>query len=102
MSECDAEEETDGRLLIDGGPRLLPVLREILRRHGVRRAAFFGSGARGQESESSDVDLLVEFAPGRSLLDQAALELDLIALFGREVEVVTYRKGPESPLLSSG
>jgi predicted nucleotidyltransferase len=37
------------------------------------------------------VDLLVEFAPGRSLLDQAALELDLIALFGREIEVVTYQ-----------
>jgi predicted nucleotidyltransferase len=72
-------------------PRLMPALREILRRHGVTRAAFFGSVARGQETKDSDVDLLVEFAPGRSLLDQAALELDLIALFGREVEVVTYQ-----------
>ena len=77
--------------IIDDAPRLLPALREILRRHGVTRAAFFGSVARGQETESSDVDLLVEFAPGRSLLNQAALELDLIALFGREVEVVTYQ-----------
>ena len=78
-------------LLIDDAPQLLPKLREILRRHGVTRAAFFGSVARRQETEDSDVDLLVEFALGRSLLDQAALELDLIALFGREVEVVTYQ-----------
>ena len=78
-------------LLTDNLSRLMPPLREILRRHGVTRAAFFGSVARRQETEGSDVDLLVEFAPGRSLLDQAALELDLIALFGREVEVVTYQ-----------
>ena len=79
------------RLLIDDTSQLMPKLREILRRHGVTRAAFFGSVARGQESENSDVDILVEFAPGHSLFDQAALELDLIALFGREVEVVTYQ-----------
>lgn len=78
-------------LLTDNLSGLMPALREILGRHGVTRAAFFGSVARGQENEQSDVDLLVEFAPGRSLLDQAALELDLIALFGREVEVVTYQ-----------
>ena len=78
-------------LLIGDAPQLLPKLREILRRHGVIRAAFFGSVARGQETKDRDVDLLLEFAPGRSLLDQAALELDLIALFGREVEVVTYQ-----------
>ena len=78
-------------LLTDDLSRLMPALREILRRHGVTRAAFFGSVARKQETEDSDVDLLVEFAPGRSLLDQAALELDLIALFGCEVEVVTYQ-----------
>jgi hypothetical protein len=79
------------RLLIEDAPQLLPVLREILQRHGVTRAAFFGSVARGQETEGSDVDFLVEFAPGRSLLDQSALELDLITLFGREVEVITYQ-----------
>ena len=68
-----------------------PSSARSLRRHGVTRAAFFGSVARGQESENSDVDILVEFAPGHSLLDQAALELDPIALFGREVEIVTYQ-----------
>ena len=78
-------------LRIGDARHLMPARREILRRHGGQRTAFFGSVARGQESAQSDVDLLVEFAPGRSLLDQAALELDLIALFGREIEVVTYQ-----------
>jgi hypothetical protein len=57
----------------------------------VTRAAIFGSVARGQANEESDLDLLVEFAPGRTLLDLAALEIDLIALVGRPVDVVTYR-----------
>jgi predicted nucleotidyltransferase len=66
-------------------------IRPALRTHGVVRAALFGSVARGTSGPSSDVDLLVEFAPGASLLDLAALELDLTTLLGRPVEVVTYR-----------
>jgi hypothetical protein len=61
-----------------------------LRAHGVVRAAIFGSVARGTATDTSDVDLLVEFSRGRSLVDQAALELDLTEMFGRAVEVVTY------------
>ncbi|HLJ80898.1 MAG TPA: nucleotidyltransferase family protein [Ktedonobacterales bacterium] len=63
----------------------------ILRSHGVVRASVFGSFARGTQREASDLDLLVEFAEGRGLLDQAALEADLSEHFGREVEVITYR-----------
>lgn len=66
------------------------ALLACLRSHGVVRAAVFGSFARGTASVASDVDLLVEFSPGRSLVDQAALELDLLQLFGRPVEVITY------------
>ncbi len=64
---------------------------EALRAHGVTHAAIFGSVARGTANAASDLDMLVEFAPGRTLLDQAALEIDLIALIGRPVDVVTYR-----------
>jgi uncharacterized protein len=63
----------------------------ILRAHGVVHAALFGSFARGTPQEHSDVDLLVEMPEGTSLLDLAALELDLIDALGRPVEVVTYR-----------
>lgn len=67
---------------------------EILRicaKHGARNVRVFGSVARGEAGEDSDVDFLVEFEPGRSLLDQASLVLDLEELLGRKVDVVTER-----------
>lgn len=39
--------------------------------HGARNVRVFGSVARGEADEKSDIDLLVEFEPGRSLLDHA-------------------------------
>ena len=65
---------------------------EILRiaaKHGARNVRVFGSLVRGEAGAQSDIDLLVEFEPGRSLLDQAALALDLEDLLGRKVDVVT-------------
>jgi len=73
--------------------RLLQEKREeILRvaaKHGAGNVRVFGSAARGEAREDSDLDLLVEFAPNRSLLDQSALILDLEDLLGRKVDVVT-------------
>jgi predicted nucleotidyltransferase len=66
--------------------RSAPVLRE----HGVRRAGIFGSTARGEARPDSDLDLLVEFEEGRSLLDLVDLRLVLEDLLGREADVVTY------------
>jgi len=51
----------------------------------------FGSIARGDDDEQSDIDLLVEFESGRSLLDHAALWLELQQLLGRKVDVVSDR-----------
>jgi predicted nucleotidyltransferase len=65
---------------------------EILRvcaKHGVHNVRIFGSAVRGEDREDSDIDLLVEFEPGRSLLDHAALVLELEELLGRKVDVVT-------------
>ena len=67
---------------------------EILRlaaRHGASNVRLFGSVARGEAGPESDVDFLVELEPGRSLLDHAALLLDLEDLLGRRVDVVTDR-----------
>ena len=58
-------------------------------RHGVVRAGVFGSFARGEATESSDVDFLVEFEEGRTLLDLSGLRLDLCDVLGREVDVAT-------------
>jgi predicted nucleotidyltransferase len=65
---------------------------EILRiaaRHGARNVRVFGSVARGEDRADSDVDLLVEMADDRSLLDLVGLEQDLEQLLGRNVDVLT-------------
>ncbi|NVO65971.1 nucleotidyltransferase family protein [Methanofollis tationis] len=65
---------------------------EILRiaaGHGAVRVRLFGSAVRGEETPESDIDLLVEFEPGRNLLDHVALVQDLEDLLGRTVDVVT-------------
>ncbi|MBA2496428.1 MAG: nucleotidyltransferase family protein [Acidimicrobiia bacterium] len=61
-------------------------------RHAIRRVAAFGSVLRPDFRADSDIDLLVEFEPGRSpgLLGMAAMELEVGALLGREVDLRTY------------
>jgi len=65
---------------------------EILRicaKYGARNVRLFGSLARGEDRENSDLDLLVDFEPGRSVLDQAGLVAELEELLGGKVDVVT-------------
>ncbi|MCL6609877.1 MAG: nucleotidyltransferase family protein [Geminicoccaceae bacterium] len=64
-------------------------LLEIAARHGARRVRVFGSVARGAADDRSDIDLLVEMEPGRSLLDLGALLVELEAELGRPVDLVT-------------
>jgi predicted nucleotidyltransferase len=74
---------------------LLKIKREeILRiaaQHGARNVRVFGSVARGEADAESDVDFLVDLEPGRSILDHAALLLDLQQFLGCKVDVVTVR-----------
>jgi predicted nucleotidyltransferase len=65
---------------------------DILRtaaRHGAHNVRVFGSTARGDVGPESDIDLLVNLEPGRSLLDLGALLMDLQDLLGCPVDVVT-------------
>ncbi|GMQ82957.1 MAG: nucleotidyltransferase family protein [Rhodothermia bacterium] len=61
----------------------------VMRRRGVIRASIFGSVARGEATRASDVDFLVEFETGRSLIDLAGLRLDLTEALERKVDVAT-------------
>ncbi len=61
----------------------------IAAKHGARNVRIFGSVARGEAGENSDIDLLVELDQGRSLLDLAGLVVDLEELLERKVDVVT-------------
>ena len=59
--------------------------------HGARNIRVFGSVARGEADEASDVDFLVDLEPGRSLLDPGGLLMDMRELLGRRVDVVTEK-----------
>ena len=88
-SEKDVDSQGSGLSIKD---LLLSKREEILRiaaRHGARNIRIFGSVARGEAGENSDIDLLVELEQGRSLLDQAGLMVELEELLGRKVDVVT-------------
>jgi uncharacterized protein len=61
----------------------------MARRHGAQNVRVFGSMARGEDNETSDVDLLVTLGEGRSLLDLVGLKQDLEDLIHRTVDVVT-------------
>jgi len=65
-------------------------LAEFCRRHRIRWLSLFGSVLRDDFHPDSDVDVLVEFEPGvpLSLFDLAAIENELKALLGREVDLV--------------
>lgn len=63
----------------------------IATRHGARKVRVFGSVARGEAGPESDLDILVDLEPGRSLLDHAALVVELETLLGCRVEVATER-----------
>jgi predicted nucleotidyltransferase len=65
---------------------------EILRiasRYGARNIRLFGSTGRGEGGPESDIDLLIDLEPGRSLLDLVAIKQDLQDLLGCKVDVVT-------------
>jgi len=62
---------------------------QIAARHGARNVRVFGSVARGEADERSDIDFLVEMERGRSLFDLGGLLVDLQDLLGQEVDVIT-------------
>lgn len=83
-----ALERTEGRLA-----RLVRRERrqiiELARKRGASNVRVFGSIARNDEKVSSDVDLLVDLEPGRTLIDLSGLRLDLRELLGCDVDVAT-------------
>ena len=71
---------------------LLTKREQILRiaaAHGALNLRVFGSVSRGEASEKSDLDILVNLEPGRTLLDIVAIKQDLEDLLGCKVDVVT-------------
>lgn len=63
----------------------------IAARYGAHNVRIFGSVARGEAGPESDVDFLVQFEPGTTLLSHAALVRELESLLDYKVEVVSER-----------
>jgi predicted nucleotidyltransferase len=74
-------------------PAVLKEKREEILRIAARRGAYnvriFGSVARGEADDASDLDVLVDMEEGRSLMDLGGLLMDLQDLLGCKVDVVT-------------
>ena len=64
---------------------------ETAARYGASNVRIFGSVARGQADESSDIDLLVNLEAGRSLMDLGGLLVELREILGTDVDVVTEK-----------
>lgn len=63
-------------------------LLDVLRRHGVTNAEIFGSAARGDDHEGSDLDLLVDFAPDTSIIDIIGIQRELQDVVGVPVDLI--------------
>lgn len=63
----------------------------ILKQHGVTRAAVFGSIARGEATEKSDVDILVEIPHEHSLFEFIGIKNELEDILERKADLIEYR-----------
>jgi predicted nucleotidyltransferase len=66
--------------------RIIP----ILNKHAIRKAGIFGSYARQQESQESDIDIVVELGKKISLLDLAGIKLELEDALNMKVDLLEY------------
>lgn len=65
------------------------AIKKLAKQHGIKTICLFGSMAKDEASDSSDVDFLVELEQGRDLFDLGELLMDLQALLQRKVDLVT-------------
>lgn len=75
------------RAIAQGRERLL----EAARRHGVREIRVFGSVARGHDNEQSDIDLLVDLEPRRTLVDLIGFQQEAEEILGVRVDATAPR-----------
>lgn len=63
----------------------------ILKNGQVKKAAVFGSFARGQEKKNSDIDMLIEFKGKKTLIDLVRLKFELEKKIGKKIDLLTYK-----------
>ncbi|MCA0175647.1 MAG: nucleotidyltransferase family protein [Proteobacteria bacterium] len=70
------------------------AIRQVVASHRAGNARVFGSVLRGQDTEGSDLDILIDPTPQTSLMDVAAIQVELEHLLGVPVDVLTPRALP--------
>ena len=63
---------------------------KIFQKYGVKKAAVFGSYARGEQKKNSDIDLLVEMPDKSTFFDFIGLQMELEDNLGKKVDLITY------------
>ena len=71
------------------------AIREIALRHRVKNVRVFGSALHGDDTEDSDLDLLVDPTPETTLFDIGAIRYELKELLGLPVDVLTPKALPD-------
>jgi len=71
--------------------RLKQIIIPILQNHGISRAGLFGSYVKDEQTEESDVDILVELSKKISLLEFVRIKLDLEDKLNKKVDLVEYQ-----------
>ncbi|WP_288069519.1 nucleotidyltransferase family protein [Methanolobus sp.] len=66
-------------------------LMELCRQNDITSLGLFGSFSRGEQNDESDIDLLVTFSKGKSLIDHIKIENEFGTLLGKKVDLVTER-----------
>ena len=61
----------------------------ILVKHGIKRISIFGSYARNEATPKSDLDLIVEFPDGTSLLDHVGIEIELSETLNMKIDLLS-------------
>lgn len=70
-------------------------IRRVVETHRARNARVFGSVVHGDDTEDSDLDILIDPTPETTLMDVAAIQVELLQLLGVPVDVLTPQALPE-------
>jgi len=71
------------------------AIRHVVESHRARNARVFGSVLHGEDTDGSDLDILIDPTPETTLMDVAAIQVELKRLLGVSVDVLTPRALPE-------
>jgi predicted nucleotidyltransferase len=71
------------------------TIRKVVERHRARNARVFGSVLHGDDHEGSDLDILIDPTPNTTLMDVAAIQVELEEILGVSVDVLTPKTLPD-------